>query len=226
MPLIASSRARRRASRAGAGLLCPEAHSVDEQRDHSLTVRLVARDARDARSHRGARHHPSRMQYPRKLQPRRPLQLTRWNRMNLSSCRRSGQAFATLNSSRAVNFGLCSPAGRARAESTLSTTSLSSSARRATSSVEDPAEPSSSLGPSLLLFRHTTIRRLALHRAPFRPAAEKLVDLIVRAIARQALEQAEMAARAAKSNKRSQKSRVKRTAPSGKRITSRNLQSP
>ena len=37
MPLIGSSRA----SRAGAGLLCPEAHSVDEQRDHSLTVRLV-----------------------------------------------------------------------------------------------------------------------------------------------------------------------------------------
>ena len=59
-----------------------------------------------------------------------------------------------------------------------------------------------------------------------RPAAEKLVDLIVRAIARQVLEQAEVAARAAKPNAPSQKTRASRTAPSGERITSGDPQSP
>jgi len=59
-----------------------------------------------------------------------------------------------------------------------------------------------------------------------RPAAEKLVDMIVRAIARQVLEQAEVAARAAKLNAPSQKVRASRTAPAGKRITSGDPQSP
>jgi len=58
-----------------------------------------------------------------------------------------------------------------------------------------------------------------------RPAAEKLVDLIVRAIARQVLEQAEGAARAAKLNTPSHKSRANRATPSRKQITSRGLQS-
>ena len=53
-----------------------------------------------------------------------------------------------------------------------------------------------------------------------RPAAEKLVDMIVRAIARQVLEQAEVVARAGKTNAPFQKARASRTVPSGERITS------
>jgi hypothetical protein len=59
-----------------------------------------------------------------------------------------------------------------------------------------------------------------------RAAAEKLVDMIVRAIARQVLEQAEVAARAARPSAPSQKTRASRTAPSGKPITSGDPQSP